>query len=473
MARNDREYDSANGRLHGLYMGYVKNTSDYQRMGRLDVWIPELTASDSETVTVVYGSPFAGASTQKPNGTGDTYDDTQKSYGFWAVPPDIDNIVLVMFINGHISRGVWIGCLYQQDMNKMVPNMSVGETFQQSIPSPTAEYNKKSSSASSNREQTRPYHKPHYEAIRNQGLKDDPIRGFSQHGARSEGTSKVSGFLSPKGHYWSIEDTDNDEKIRIRSRSGVQVLLDDSNGMLYMINKSGKGWVEIDDNGKIMIYGEEGIGMRSKGDINLRADNDLIFESGRNIVMKSVANTKMENLNYIHKTKMTQTINVTGLQSSTLGQQHVTIASDYQAIAGTMYNIGTPLYNLNSLGEANITAGAELNLNSVGNLNTTSAASVNINAGASANVVSTGALTMNYSSILQNVGGTAQAAKPADGATPIQVVIPDLLTFNKSDVTQPSSNAAVIETPILSINTIFPSHEPCPEHGKPPEKRID
>jgi len=471
--RNDREYDASNHRLNGLYMGYVKNSSDYQKMGRLDVWIPELCSSDTETIAVIYGSPFAGASAQSTNDTSDTYEQTQKSYGFWAVPPDIDTMVLVMFINGHISRGVWIGCLFHQDMNHMIPNVPVGDTYQKDNPVPSAEYNKKSPNATTDPEQAKPYHKPHYEAIRNQGLKNDKVRGFSQHGVRSETTPKVSGFLSPKGHYWSIEDTADDEKIRFRSRSGVQVLLDDTNGMVYMINKSGKGWVEIDDEGKIMIYGEQGIAMRSKGDINLRADNDLIFESGRNIVMKSVANTKMENYNFIHKTKMDQTINVAGIQSEKVGRQHTLSQDDIQVIATNKYNLGTNLFNVNSGTMANITSGADMNLNSGNNFNSTAASQVNVNSVSNINMSAGATMTMSYSMILQNVGGAASPAASADPSQPNIVTIPDLQTYDKIDVEQPHSDSDPVETTIPSINTVFPSHEPCPEHDKDPEKRTD
>ena len=471
--RNDREYDLSNNRLHGLYLGFVKNSGDYQRMGRLDVWIPELCSSDTETIAVVYGSPFAGASAQLTTDTSDTYEQTQKSYGFWAVPPDIDTVVLVMFINGHISRGVWIGCLYHQDMNHMIPNVPVGDSYQKNIPAPTSEYNKKSPNSTTESDQARPYHKPHYDAIRNQGLKNDTVRGFSQNGARSEATPKVSGFLSPKGHYWSIEDTTNDEKIRFRSRSGVQVLLDDTNGMVYMINKSGKGWVEIDDDGKIMIYGEQGIAMRSKGDINLRADNDLIFESGRNIVMKSVANTKMENHNFIHKTKKDQTINVAGIQQEKVGRQHTFSEDDIQVIATNKYNLGTNLFNVNSGTNANITSGSDMNINSGANFNATSASNTNLNASSNTNIASGANISMNASTILQNVGGGASSASPADASQPNVVTIPDLVTYDKIDIEQPHSDEQPVETTIPSINTVFPSHEPCPEHDKDPEKRTD
>ena len=120
-----------------------------------------------------------------------------------------------------------------------------------------------------------------------------------------------------------------------------------------------------------------------------------------------------------------------------------------------------------------MTSGADMNMNASVNFNATSGAITNINAGAAANIASSGLLTMNYSGIMQNVGGGAQAALSADPAEPIEIEIPDLNTYNKKDVIQPKSNDDPEVNNIKSINTVFPSHEPCPEHGKPPEERTD
>ena len=116
-------------KYHGMHIGYVKANADVQKMGRLQVWIPEFGSQENDKngwFTISYSSPFAGATSSKGLGTNtQTEKDTMTSYGFWAVPPDLDNQVIVMFANGDPTLGVMMGCLYQQFMNKMVPGYVV------------------------------------------------------------------------------------------------------------------------------------------------------------------------------------------------------------------------------------------------------------------------------------------------------------------------------------------------------------
>ena len=281
-----------------IYIGVVKNNEDYHDMGRLGVYIAELVNLGHDMV-VSYASPFIGSSNPEEvdkNST-KTFEGTQVSYGFWAVPPSINSLVLIAFVNGELSRGYWFACVQQQYMNHMLPNIPIGDSYQHGEDTPVAEYNKADSTPNKHKGK-RPYHKVHYESIRNQGLKKDRVRGFSQHGATSKRPSSVMGLLSPKGHYWSVEDTEGDEKIRLRTKSGVQLLLDDTNGIVYFINKTGSGWVEIGATGKIMVYGEEGIAMRTKKDFSIRADRDIIMESGRNIYLHGGKNILTETNNF-------------------------------------------------------------------------------------------------------------------------------------------------------------------------------
>ena len=117
--------------LDKIYLGVVKSVDDLQHMGRLKVWIAELGGdpSDSSTWFIVnYCSPFAGATNFFSNKSGSSYLDTQTSYGMWFVPPDVENQVIVAFLNGDSANGVWLGCLYQQYMNHMVPGIPGNNT---------------------------------------------------------------------------------------------------------------------------------------------------------------------------------------------------------------------------------------------------------------------------------------------------------------------------------------------------------
>ena len=317
MAKLSRTVNAANhykpsGRVvqyAGVYLGYVKDNADAQRMGRLRVWIPEFgSRPDDEQgwITVSYCSPFAGATNINLIDNNPKVEaGSQTSYGFWAVPPDKENQVIVMFINADPSRGVWIGSLYQQFMNHMVPGVPAATNYQHSDKEvPVAEYNKNTKENIRN-DITRPEITSHSEGIASQGLVDDPIRGPTDSGARRESPSQVYGLLTPGpvdpdssednpsgrrrmgGHQFYLDDGDGREHVRIRTRNGSQLLIDDSNGLVYAINKAGTSWIQMDADGNFDIFAAKSVSVRSQEDINFRADRDLNIEAGRNINIKA------------------------------------------------------------------------------------------------------------------------------------------------------------------------------------------
>ena len=106
--------DEAGGRVNsaiGVYIAIVKNNKDELHMGRLQVWVPEMKGDSEDPANwlwVSYCSPFAGAN--NPDQLGSNVKEgnsTQLAYGFWAVPPDINNEVIVAFPNGDTAKGIW------------------------------------------------------------------------------------------------------------------------------------------------------------------------------------------------------------------------------------------------------------------------------------------------------------------------------------------------------------------------------
>ena len=292
-------------RYEGLYIGFVKDNVDVQRMGRLKIWIPEFGSQEGDETSwlvVSYASPFAGATSPKALGNNDQVSETtQTSYGFWAVPPDLDNQVLVMFANGDSSRGVVIGCLFQQFMNKMVPGLPSDKNIQfPSVDAPVSEYNKRTTETVKE-DIVRPALLSAAEGINAQGLIKDTVRGPSKSGARREAPSEVYGLLTPGpinpdspgqrlgGSQFYMDDAVGSEHIRLRTKSGAQLLIDETNSIVYAINATGTSWMQMDAEGNFDIFGAKNVSVRSQVDINLRADNDIVMEAGRNITIKAAA----------------------------------------------------------------------------------------------------------------------------------------------------------------------------------------
>lgn len=375
----------------GIYEAIVVSTSDLQKNGRIKIrlinananvdFIDENDPQNYLDITVLWSSPFAGATNIKDTvETGDEvseltdpdkqYEGTQKSYGMWMIPPHPGNRVLVMFISGDISKGVIVGCMYQSFMNHMVPGIAKAKTFNEGkqLEVPVAEYNKASKEADSvdwkvkraldgetpTDNVKRPSHTPHYNGLKEQGLDKDALRGLTSSSARRESPSQVFGILTPGGHQFVMDDADQ-KLVRLRTTSGAQILLDESNGNVYIINKKGTGFVEIDNNGKIDVWANDSISIRSHKDINLRADRDLNIESGRHVNIRAHQTDDPENI----QPETTRNL------GSVKGNIHIQSAGHFKVKADsgidTSTNGTTNIYsainhNLTALGVSNINA---------------------------------------------------------------------------------------------------------------------
>ena len=52
---------------------------------------------------------------------------TKHSYGMWMVPPDIGVKVLVVFANGEVNKGFYIGCVPEGHSHFMVPSLGASD----------------------------------------------------------------------------------------------------------------------------------------------------------------------------------------------------------------------------------------------------------------------------------------------------------------------------------------------------------
>jgi len=201
----------------------------------------------------------------------------------------------------------------------------------------------------------KPVHPFIFKSLKRQGLVNDDIRGITSSSARRETPSRVWGISTagpvdkkgPTGEIGSIEEKataahsrlggssfvmdDGDEKfirdkpaseappkynyvqpktppvgdttiphnelIRLRTRTGHQILLHNSEDLIYIGNAKGTAWIELTSNGKIDIFAADSISIHTKADLNIRADRDINLEAGRNVNIKSINQTHIEATN--------------------------------------------------------------------------------------------------------------------------------------------------------------------------------
>lgn len=287
----------------GIYVGKVTSTKDLSRTGRMQVFIASLAKDPTGTegyYDCIWTSPFAGSTSPLAIGNDvENFEQTVKSYGIWMVPPDIDNLVLVAFGDSQSKYPFVISCLYPDRLTHMVPGMPAGKSYSDpDILMPVAEKNKRDEKATHN-DATRPTHANIAENIIAQGLINDPLRGAGTSGSRRESPSEVFGILTPGprdpnnvdhrlgGHQFVMDDNVNSRMIRLRTAGGNQLLMDDTTGVIYMINKRGTAWFEMGTNGDIHVYSEGSINMRAKGNFNLRADKNINIEAGQDLHLKA------------------------------------------------------------------------------------------------------------------------------------------------------------------------------------------
>jgi len=313
----------------GIYSGVIRDTADYHRQGKLKVFVSALGAemtskADSSStlgpgeVMAKWSSPFLGKTEEVGGSDLDhrSYEQTSKSYGMWMAPPDRGVLVLVAFVNHNPDDAYILSCIggteWQGHMMPSIPGslLNYGKGGA-GINLPVAE--KSTIDPVTGQEGTdtpRPVHHDLAEALVKQGLITDKVRGTARRGVRSSDTSTTYGILTPGplvnseeegkgnpkhrmgGHTFVMDDSRDSRHIRLRSAGGNQILLDDNEGIVYIINKPGTAWVELSKNGGISIFGEADISLRSKGNFNLRADKNVNIEAGKNIRLKAAGDMK-------------------------------------------------------------------------------------------------------------------------------------------------------------------------------------
>ena len=350
---------------NGPYEAVVTSHLDGKYSGTLEVELLKSldpsndSKSESQRIQVKYLSPFYGVTSPDGVTKNADYASSQQSYGMWFIPPDVGNTVLVIFVEGNINKGYWIGCVQAENQNFMIPDGRAATTYTDTSTNPTqigkklpvGEYNKELllnvKNLSDSTKNLKPINQQFVNILNNQGLLEDEIRGLTTSSARREAPSMVFGVSTPGpvdkrgsargkgGRYYSrlggssivMDDGDDkflrktsaatgpseyvsrslfelegdetiphNELVRIRTRTGHQILLHNSEDLIYIGNARGTTWIEMTANGKLDIFAQDSVSIHTQTDFNFKADRDVNIEAGRNVNIKSRSNINMESM---------------------------------------------------------------------------------------------------------------------------------------------------------------------------------
>lgn len=280
--------------LHGVYVGTVVGNDDSIYTGRIKVHFPEFGAK-SAPYHVLLVTPFGGYTAPKESsgdptqyGTDDSSEQgAPKSYGMWPQPPAIGTEVICAFTARH-NVGYLLGSAIGIDRNHMMGGKASALNYaQQNSILPVSEKNP----YDQNDADTKPADPAQSQKLIDQGLENDYVRGHSQSSARRESPSKVFGITTADGHVITMDDGDaqgNSKNIRLRTKGGAQILMDDTTQIVFITNHNGNAYIEMDADGRIDVYSQKDISYHAEGDFNVHAKGNINLQSDNGVQIKSI-----------------------------------------------------------------------------------------------------------------------------------------------------------------------------------------
>lgn len=340
----------------GPFVGIVVNNIDNTRSGRLQVWIQQFGATNSDGSpkldddscwrTVRYISPFYGA-TQQSGSTGvGTYPGNRNSYGMWFTPPELGTKVLCFFVGGDPTiGGYYLGCIPEDGINRMIPaigavsNYNPNNATQKQLLAgapavPVTEINDIDPKFTNDPrffDKEKPVQSTVAATLFQQGLIKDPIRGPIKSSAQRESPSNCYGISTPGkpiyqggyndqnlkpaleqgqvrlqdiavvgrqgGHTFVMDDGDingKDTLVRIRTAKGHQITMSDDGDAFYITHANGQTWLEFGKQGTVDVYSTNSINLRSQGVLNFHGDKGINMYTGGSFRIKSAKSTLID-----------------------------------------------------------------------------------------------------------------------------------------------------------------------------------
>ena len=318
MAHETRSYankSKANTIGTGILLGKVVSVLDPTFNGKLKVTILRHMGNDPKTESQTYlvspAFPFFGYTPFEAMGNNnEDFNDTQKSYGMWFVPPDIGVTVMCAFVDGDPSQGYWFACVPPSFANHMVPAIA-GTTevaitdadrkkYDTKQPLPTGDINKRFNTRDNepNPEKIKKPVHPIADRFLEQGTLDDDVRGVTTTTSRRQNPNSVFGISTPgpldkrsnaKRMVIGAQESESPIPIPVSRLGGTQFVIDDGDERFLRKTSASDGPVDYAD----VAAGEKGnveIPYNEYTRIRTRTGHQLLFHNSEDLIY--VGNSK-------------------------------------------------------------------------------------------------------------------------------------------------------------------------------------
>lgn len=381
--KGSRTQSEKNGATRGITSGFVVDNDDPQQNGRVRVCCPTLGDDPNPSTMNVQnipwarmGTPLAGTMSQGYRGV-DGKVEGETGYGFSGVPK-VGTDVVVAVLDDNPGMRVVIACLHHQGGGTAMPHGRFqssgsfpdgplaldGSHIQPMYDNYTAMFSgpyaqgrqsfewmsrgvdytfgafrgeAKNDRQTEDDSEDVTVTEPDGRTIQyTQGYGSDRVGDQSSvvNNSNRKYDPQVYAWTSPGFHSISMDDRVENCRLRLRTTTGHQIVLDDTNERIYISTFKGKNWIEMDAAGNIDMHSDSRINIHAAKDINLTseqtirlASKDIHFRAQNEIRMFSFADTHLISNANIRMASVTSTLIETGAVFSVLATADAKITS--------------------------------------------------------------------------------------------------------------------------------------------------
>lgn len=306
-----------------ITIGTVVDTNDPQQMGRLRIvcpqWGDQWDSPVEDLPWALFSTPFGGTTQLGSRGPGIDSSTGSVAYGLWAIPK-VGAQALVMCVDGNPSTRIYMGCIFDQYTPHTLPHGRYMYDEHPALPTTSSTplpVGPVTSSEGEIQPLSRNLHRAFGTTSTNEEFKtrgadytataiateqldltfskvaDDfkvssgtwsSTQGYSPSrlDPHAETTltdtnrdSTVYAMVSPGFHAISMDDRQENCRMRLRTTSGHQILMDDTNERIYISTAEGNNWIEMDQCGNIDVFSTRRVSIHSADDISLKSDQTV------------------------------------------------------------------------------------------------------------------------------------------------------------------------------------------------------